>query len=451
MKNIVEIISIFVCILLVISCTREEALQVTVDFSIDVFNDDFSIPVDVVIFNRTKGAETFEWSFEGGTPATSSVKNPGIIRYEQKGNYTIRLFATNADGSEDSKEINIQIDDPVAINFTANAITDNFPPAQVRIENNTTGGNSFKWTFEGGVPAASDAKDPGIVTFADPGDHKITLEASNGLETETLEQTITVAPNLIVDFDVEVAFEDDDFQIPANVIIQNTSVSATSYQWLFSGATITNATEENPEVTFNQSGRQTITLTATNGKETKSTFKEITLFENTNLRTFENMKLGINSSHTANITGAFFSINNRQVYTSQQTTPEVAPDIDLVFFALNSSFIQNRFVSPDRLDITTFPALSGAPHTKVINTLEDCNCSASLSVAQFDGMQDDTLLSGLTIEETPEGLQPFDDSIIPRIVLFQTQDGRKGAIKIKEYINDQNDAYILVDIKTQKE
>lgn len=433
------------------SCTKEEILPVVVDFSIDVFDQDFSVPVDIVIFNRTKGAETFEWTFEGGTPSVSNLKNPGIIRYEQKGNYIIRLFAYNTDGSEDSKEIEIKIEDPVEIDFTARVISDNFSPAQVQIVNNTFGARTFRWTFEGGTPGTSNAENPEIVTFTEPGDHIITLEASNGIETKILEQKITVASYLVADFNIEVAFEDDDFQIPVEITIQNTSISATSYQWSFSGATTTESTEENPVVTFNQSGTQSISLTATNGKETKIIVKEINLFENTNLRILENIKLGINSSHTANITGAFFSIKNRAVYTAQEITTEVEPDIDLVFFGLNTSFVQNRFVSPDALDSTTFPELARGRYTKLINTQENCSCSAFLSVTQFDSMRDDSLLAGLTIEETPGGLQSFNDDMVPRIILFQTEDGRIGAVKIKEYVKEENDAYILADIKTQKQ
>nr|WP_231552180.1 hypothetical protein [Capnocytophaga canimorsus] len=45
---------------------------------------------------------------------------------------------------------------------------------------------------------------------------------------------------------------------------------------------------------------------------------------------------------------------------------------------------------------------------------------------------------------------PFNKDLIPRIVLFQTFDGRKGAIKIKEYISEGAQSYLLVDIKIQK-
>lgn len=451
MKYIFYYIGLIIVFISSSSCTKEEALPVNVAFSIDVFNDDYSVPVDIVIFNTTKGGDTFEWTFEGGIPATSIEKNPGIIRYAQKGNYKIKLYAKNADGSEGTKVIDVQIDDPVGIDFSAQFVKDNFTPAAVRIENNTTGATRYAWFFEGGIPETSQQQQPGIVTFETPGAHLITLEASNGLETETFTQTITVAPQLIADFEFEVAFQDDDFQIPVKVTLLNKSTSATAYEWTFTGANLATSTLENPELTFNTSGEQTLTLRATNGKETKTITKTLNLFSNTNLRSFENIKLGINTAHISNITGAFFSIQNRKVYTAEELIPELIPDIDLVFFGLNQNFVQNRFVSPNALETTTFPSLENGNTTKFINSLELCECDANLTASQFDAMKDDTLLRNIDIEITDEGLQAFDNTITPRIVLFETKAGLKGAIKIKAYVNEGNASYIEVDIKTQKE
>ena len=108
------------------------------------------------------------------------------------------------------------------------------------------------------------------------------------------------------------------------------------------------------------------------------------------------------------------------------------------------------FYAPDNLGDTTFDAIPNATHTKMVNVQEGCGCGASLSVAQFSDIRDDTLLQGLTITETVDGLQPFDNSIVPRIVLFETADGRKGALKIKRYVPDGANSYIETDIKIQK-
>ncbi|MEO8446978.1 MAG: T9SS type A sorting domain-containing protein [bacterium] len=47
----------------------------------------------------TNNPTTWSWSFPGGTPATSNVRNPSGITYTATGNYTVSLTTTNAFGS----------------------------------------------------------------------------------------------------------------------------------------------------------------------------------------------------------------------------------------------------------------------------------------------------------------------------------------------------------------
>ncbi|WP_109435531.1 PKD domain-containing protein [Aquimarina sp. AU119] len=447
MKKIINIIVIF-CFF---GCVKEEAVPVVVDFNFDVFNNDFSIPVQVVFFNRTEGAEDYEWKFEGGSPSRSINRNPGLIRYEEKGTYKIELIGTNQDGSRDSKIVEIKIDNPVFIDFDFNNLVDNFSPAIYTFDNQSSGASTYLWTFEGGTPSNSSERDPGEVTFVDPGNHNVTLVIDNGRETFDLQKTITVAPFLTSDFEYQPAFEDDDYQIPVRVQFDNNSISATTFEWSFTGASSIFSEAESPEIVFTEPGVQTITLKTSNGKDTKTVVKNIEVFANTNLRVFEDVKLGINTAHTSNVLGSFYSISNRSVYTSNEINNETGKNVDLVFFGLNESFTRNKFVSPNGLSETTFTSLQNPKHTIFINSQELCNCAASLSAQQFDMMQDDTLLKNLMIEETPGGLQSFDSTMTPRIILFETQEGKKGAIKIKEFVQEGQNSYLLVDIKVQKE
>ncbi|TPN89243.1 PKD domain-containing protein [Aquimarina algicola] len=447
MKRIITII----LLTLVLGCAKEEAVPVIVDFDFEVFNEDYSIPVQIVFFNNTEGAEEYEWQFEGGVPSRSLKRNPGLIKYDTAGTYVIKLTASNIDGSIDTKTVEIQIDAPVLIDFDAINQVDNFSPATFKIENNASGANSFLWTFEGGVPETSTEENPGEVVFEAPGDHMITLQISNGRETYDLQKTITVAPFLVADFEYIVAFEDDDFQVPVKAKFNNTSVSGTSYSWNFEGAIPNFSSEKEPEVTFTTTGIQNVTLTATNGKDTKRITKQIEIFPNTNMRELNDIKLGINTAHNTNTVGSFYSIATREVYTADQIIPQISENIDLVFYGLNSMFNTNSFVTPDDLDETTFVPLSNPKNTIFINSQELCNCRPVLTVAQYDAMENDLRLQSLNIIEKPSGLQDFDNMIVPRIVLFKTQEGKKGAIKIKEYVNQGPDSYTLIDIKVQKE
>ncbi|MER3328502.1 MAG: T9SS type A sorting domain-containing protein, partial [Candidatus Kapaibacterium sp.] len=50
----------------------------------------------------------WEWTFEGGTPATSTQKNPNIL-YSTPGNYMVTLVATNDDGSSEESTMQIRV------------------------------------------------------------------------------------------------------------------------------------------------------------------------------------------------------------------------------------------------------------------------------------------------------------------------------------------------------
>lgn len=438
-------------VILLTACSKEEAVPITADFSIQVVDNDYSVPVQVKITNNTEGADMYNWFFIGASPTSSDIKNPGTITYTEPGNYTIKLEASNQDGISESKEIVVPIDAAIVIGFTTEILVDNFPPLELVITNTTVGAESYSWVFQEGDPKASSVQHPSNVIFNSSGEHTIVLEVSNGLETYKTEQTITVAPHIVSAFDYEVAFEDDDLQVPVTVTMQNNSVSATNYTWTFEGGNPSSNTEENPTITFSNPGTYVLKLGATNGKETKTVSKSITVVSNTNIRFFKDVHLGINTAHTSNVIGAFFSNSTREVYKKEMINSDNGAFIDISFFGLNQNFTFNKFIAPDAVQNVTFDVIPNATHTKFINVQESCDCEASMTVAAFDNITDDTLLAALTITETTEGLQEFDNSLVPRIVLFETHDGRKGAIKIKDFVNDGVDSYIIIDIKVQKE
>ena len=427
------------------SCTKEQTIPIQIDYDVVVLNDDYSAPVQVKINNKTTGADAYQWILEGSASNTMNTsRNPGSIVYEKGGDYIIKLEASNQDGEVGEKSFPITVFDGIALDFNVEIVKDNFSPTEVKIINNTTGASSYQWTFEGGTPEVATEEDPQNIVFTEPGEHKIILKASTDFESYTQQHTITVKPYLEANFGWEVAFQDDDYQAPVTLTMLNNSISATEYQWTFERGLPQTASEEIPTVTFATSGMHSITLKATNGKQTKEITKTFEVFPNTNLRVLKDVKLGINTAHNNNNIGAFFSTITRQVYTKDEVTTDTGKDIDIVFFGLDETLSFNKFVAPDEVSQET-------THTKFINTQENCNCGASVSVAEFDAMVDDNLLKSLTIEETNTGSQHFTDEVTPRIILFETSDGRKGAIKIKEFIKQGRDSYILIDLKTQKE
>lgn len=433
------------------ACYQETSIIVEGDFTASYVNADESVPVIVKIDSEITGADTYEWTFEGGSPSNSNLKNPGEVLYDKQGSYTIKLRATNVDG--ESKEISktVVIKDGINIQFIHEIVKSNYSPVEVLLTNTTIGeGLTFKWDFEGGIPVDFTGKTPPNVIFTSPGEHKITLNVSNGFESETQIQTVNVNPYLVSLFSYEPKFEDDDFQSPVTINFTNKSISATNYKWTFEGGNPVTSTEENPTVVFTSVGTHEVTLEASNDKTSQFFKSTITVQPDTNLRILTDVKQGINPAHNNNSIGAMFSTTTRQVYKANEINDQNSGLIDIAFQGLNSNLSYNKFISPDQVSNYGFLALKNAQSTIFINSQNLCNCGLNFTESQFDAMVNDTPIKSLNISYSAAGEQQFGFTY-PRIILFKTQDGRKGAIKIKDMVKNGTSSYILCDIKVQKQ
>ena len=108
------------------SCYEETATPVAASFSTAFVNADKSVPVQIAITNQSTGADTFEWTFEGAEPASSTDENPGTIVYSAPGTYPLKLTVSNVDGSVDSIEKEITVVDGISVRFSIEIIESNY-------------------------------------------------------------------------------------------------------------------------------------------------------------------------------------------------------------------------------------------------------------------------------------------------------------------------------------
>jgi PKD repeat protein len=436
-------------IILLAACRKEVSTDVTVDFSYEVVNSDFSIPVKIAFSNNTKGAQYYTWTFEGGLPGSYDKKEPGTITFNKAGSIKVKLEAWN-DEQRKEKEITILLDSVVHADFNIAADTNNFGPTSFLITNNSAGVTQYKWTFENAAPATATGRNPAPVRYSQPGTYKIYLESSNERgEKDTLSKFVTVRPALSASFDIEPSFDDDDYEAPLTATLQNKSISATQHQWSATGGAIANTTDSITTIYFANAGTYTVTYKAGNGKQTQTITKNITVKPNTGLRSFTNIKLGINTAHAT--IGSFFSTRLRKVFKQGEVTALNGDKIDLVYFGLSESFNYNHFIRPDSALNWTFTAIPNATVTKIINSQELCGCGTGFSSNSFDNVTSGSAFDGVSVSVTQGGVTPFNNSIVPRIILFENAAGKKGAIKIKQFVQDGQQSYILCDIKVQKD
>ncbi|PRY39170.1 PKD repeat protein [Spirosoma oryzae] len=430
------------------ACYREMSIPVKADFSIKATNDNFTPPASIQFTNLTTGADAYQWTFPGGTPGTSTDKTPAPIRYTTAGSYTVKLVVSNVDGEQGTKELTLKIGDKLVPAFQAEVVGNLYPPATINIKNRSLGGDRVVWTFDGGSPATSTDANPSV-TFATPGPHKVSLQLFYGSFAQQKDTTIVVAPDLAPAFTYQLSPEDYDEEAPLTLTTQNQTVGGTSYTWSVEGGTVASPTAKETAITFAKEGTYTIKLDAGNTKKNQSVSRTIVVKPNRNLYTLTDVKLGINAAQKT--IGSFLSTSQNRVFKADEVlTAKDGASIDVVFFGLNPSFTYNRFVSPTDAGNLTFDDIPGAQAVRFVNLLENCQTCSTITATQFEQMTDDTWLRTLPIPEQGETVG-FSNKQVPRFVLFQTQQGRKGIIQISRFVEAGESSYVLCSVKVMKE
>lgn len=129
---------------------------------------------------------SWAWSFPGGTPSTSTAKNP-IVTYAIAGTYNVTLTATNSAGSDSEAKTAYIIVVVPAIPVAGFSGT----PTPIAVggtvkffDQSANIPTSWSWSFPGGTPSASTVQNP-TVSYATAGTYNVTLTATNSLGSST--------------------------------------------------------------------------------------------------------------------------------------------------------------------------------------------------------------------------------------------------------------------------
>jgi len=137
------------------------------------------IPHDV-IFNALafNGVENYEWTFEGGDPATSTEANP-FVNYGTPGKFDVGLIVSNAFGSDTifkEEYINARL---LPISDYEADVTQGPAPLTVNFTNLSSFGETWTWAFQGGNPSLVAEENPPPVVYNEPGVYATNLTVEN--------------------------------------------------------------------------------------------------------------------------------------------------------------------------------------------------------------------------------------------------------------------------------
>ena len=223
-------------------------------FSSDATNGCASFPVNF-LDQSTNSPTSWQWSFPGGTPSSSTLQNP-TVTYNAAGTFDVSLMATNAGGSNSTTQtgfIVVEALPTVGFTFSTTGLTTQFT-------NTTTGmGNTFLWNFGDGTN--SNLANP-THTYAAVGNYVVTLTATNSCGSSNQSATVTITatpPTAGFSSDVTSGC------VALTVNFQDLSSSnTTDWNWTFAGGNPATSTNPNPTVSYQTAGTYNVSLVVSN-------------------------------------------------------------------------------------------------------------------------------------------------------------------------------------------
>ena len=220
-------------------------------------------PFEVQFTDESANGEEYFWTFEGGTPATSTERNP-LVTYENPGSYNVILKVTNQFGTTETlfnQYITVGTSPVIDIDIQVNGFV-------TRFVNNTMNATSQSWDFGDG--STSTMRSP-LHTYTEEGEYTVTLTSVNdcGETTETfivnIKNNVPVASfsqsQLAACAPTEVEFKDESNNDP------------TFWSWVFEGGTPETSQEQSVVVQYFTPGVYFVRLTVGNGNGS-STFTQ---------------------------------------------------------------------------------------------------------------------------------------------------------------------------------
>ncbi len=195
----------------------------------------------------TPAATSWNWSFPGGTPLSSTQQNPSVT-FNSAGTHNVTLTATNANGSNTSS--------PFAITVYTNptAPTISFNGVDLICSATAT---SYQWYLNGAIISGATGQ---THVPATAGNYTVSITNSNNCSVISGAYVHSTPPPVA-------SFTASQTAVCAGSIVNFTDTSipaATSWSWSFQGGTPSTSNQQNPSVTYNNAGAYNATLTATN-------------------------------------------------------------------------------------------------------------------------------------------------------------------------------------------
>ena len=216
----------------------------------------------------------WNWSFPGGTPASSSSQNPGNVVYPP-GTYTVTLIVTTAMGCSDTTQYTFALNGMPVAAFSPTA------PCLGGITLLNDGSvspqgdpiTSWSWQIPGGAPASSASQNTSTI-YGAGGTHTVTLivTTQSGCK-DTISQQVLVYTPPVANFSGPIA---GCLPVCNNYsdLSTNTDGNIISWQWDFPGGNPSSSAVQNPQnICYNTAGSYSASVIVENSYGCRDTLE----------------------------------------------------------------------------------------------------------------------------------------------------------------------------------
>lgn len=221
------------------------------------------IPAPVSFNNLSIGTGTINYKWDFGDGNTSDQQNP-VHTYQSAGVYTVTLVATNSYGCADTvvkpNAINIGL---VEADFTTSNTACAGAAFQLTNSSNPSSFAATSWDFCDGT--SSSEVNP-LKLYDQPGTYQVKMVTDFGSCKDSIMKAVTILPKPTADF---AAINNNGCSAPLNIAFNNTTNNAVSFEWNFGDGST--SLLQNPEHTYNDTGRYTVILRAANANGCRDT------------------------------------------------------------------------------------------------------------------------------------------------------------------------------------
>ncbi len=220
------------------------------------------------VSTTTNNPQTYAWTFEGGSPATSADSMPYVV-YQTPGLYDVTLVVTNQFGSS-----LVTISDQISVNSIPSvAFTYDVSGLEASFVSQVTNGDSLFWQFGDGQGTTGSQT---VHTYTGEGTYTVSLKAEN-----TCGDSMSVQQVPVYYFPAGgIQITEDTVCFAQDIQFQGQSASNTNqWSWSFPGGNPTSSSQQAPLVNYANPGQYTATLIVTNAVGSDTVEQSVSILE----------------------------------------------------------------------------------------------------------------------------------------------------------------------------